>query len=117
MYDRFPKHDRRPGRPHTESKNFSRLRQNDDDDESRFLFSLMKSDTIQLEQDGHRQIFKVKKFEATGKMTFIPINNAMPDKLQYSTGAAWSKMPATLKSMSPQKVVVDLLGRVHPAND
>jgi len=117
MYDRFPKHDRRPGRPHTESKNLSRLRQNDDDDESRFLFSLMKSDTIQLEQDGHRQIFKVKKFEATGKMTFIPINNAMPDKLQYSTGAAWSKMPATLKSMSPQKVVVDLLGRVHPAND
>lgn len=117
MYDLFPKVDRRSGRQHRESKSASALRQVQDDSEAQFLFSLMKNDTIQLEQDGQRQIFKVKKFEATGKITFIPINNAMPDKLQYSTGAAWSKMPTTLKSMSPQKVVVDLLGRVHAAND
>jgi len=117
MYDLFPKVDRRSRCQHTESKSASALRQIQDDSEAHFLFSLMKNDTIQLEQDGQRQIFKVKKFEATGKITFIPINNAMPDKLQYSTGAAWSKMPTTLKSMSPQKVVVDLLGRVHPAND
>jgi hypothetical protein len=78
---------------------------------------LLKNDTIELEKAGCREIFRVKKFEATGKITFVPINNAMPDTLQYGTGSAWSKMPTTLKVMSPQKVVIDLLGRVHPAND
>jgi hypothetical protein len=28
-----------------------------------------------------------------------------------------SKYPSTLKALEPRKVVVDLLGRVHPAND
>jgi len=88
-----------------------------DADEAAFLFSLMKDDTVELEKDGNRGIYRVKKFEATGKITFVPVNNAMLDKMQYSTGAAWSRMPATLKPMSPRKVVIDLLGKVHPAND
>ena len=86
-------------------------------EEATFLFSLMKDDTVELEKDGTRGIYRVKKFEATGKITFVPVNNAMLDKMQYATGAAWSRMPATLKPMSPRKVVVDLLGKVHPAND
>jgi CRISPR-associated endonuclease Csn1 len=86
-------------------------------DEAAFLFSLMKDDTVELEKDGKRGIYRVKKFEATGKITFVPVNNAMLDKMQYTTGAAWSRMPATLKPMSPRKVVIDLLGKVHPAND
>lgn len=90
---------------------------NHDAEESAFLFSLMKDDTVELEKDGIRGIYRVKKFEATGKITFVPVNNAMLDKMQYATGAAWSKMPATLKPMSPRKVVIDLLGKVHPAND
>ncbi|HEX5434361.1 MAG TPA: type II CRISPR RNA-guided endonuclease Cas9, partial [Candidatus Angelobacter sp.] len=117
MYDLFPKRDHRPGRPQAEMNNTCASRRGHDDSEAQFLFSLMKNDTIELELNGYRQIFRVKKFEATGKITFVPLNNAMQDKLQYSTGAAWSKMPATLKSMYPRKVVVDLLGRVHPAND
>jgi CRISPR-associated endonuclease Csn1 len=86
-------------------------------DEAAFLFSLMKDDTVELEKDGARGIYRVKKFEATGKITFVPVNNAMLDKIQYTTGAAWSRMPATLKAMAPRKVVIDLLGKVHPAND
>lgn len=85
--------------------------------EAEFLFSLMKDDTVEIQKDGIPNIFRVKKFEATGKITFVPVNNAMPDKLQYSTGAAWSKMPATLKPLGPRKVMVDLLGKVHSAND
>jgi CRISPR-associated endonuclease Csn1 len=85
--------------------------------EAEFLFSLMKDDTVEIQDDGIPNIYRVKKFEATGKITFVPVNNAMPDKLQYSTGVAWSKMPATLRTLSPRKVIVDLLGKVHPAND
>jgi CRISPR-associated endonuclease Csn1 len=88
-----------------------------DTEEAAFLFSLMKDDTVELEKDGTLGIYRVKKFEATGKITFVPVNNAMLDKLQYATGVAWSRMPATLKPMSPRKVVIDLLGKVHPAND
>jgi CRISPR-associated endonuclease Csn1 len=88
-----------------------------DAEEAAFLFSLMKDDTVELEKDGIRGIYRVKKFEATGKITFVPVNNAMLDKMQYTTGAAWSRMPATLKPMSPRKIVIDLLGKVHPAND
>jgi CRISPR-associated endonuclease Csn1 len=117
MYDLFPKRDHRPGRPKAVTKSIPIRRQMPGQPEAEFLFSLLKNDTIELEKAGCREIFRVKKFEATGKITFVPINNAMPDTLQYGTGSAWSKMPTTLKVMSPQKVVIDLLGRVHPAND
>jgi CRISPR-associated endonuclease Csn1 len=93
------------------------VRRTHDAEEAAFLFSLMKDDTVELEKDGTRGIYRIKKFEATGKITFVPVNNAMLDKMQYATGSAWSRMPGTLKPMSPRKVVIDLLGKVHPAND
>jgi hypothetical protein len=117
IYRRFPRRDRRRGRPQKEVENHADIRRLKSDPEAQFLFSLMKDDTVLIENEGRDNIYRVKKFEATGKITFVPVNNAMPDKLQYSTKAAWSKMPTTLRALKPRKVVVDLLGRIHPAND
>lgn len=88
-----------------------------EDPEAEFLFSLMKKDQIELDTPKGRQIFRVKKFSANGQMWFVPVNNAQEDKDQKEDGTTWSKKPNELRKLSPRKVVVDLLGRVHPAND
>jgi hypothetical protein len=50
-------------------------------------------------------------------MWFVPVNDAHDDGQQMKLGITWSKKPNTIKEIKPRKVVVDLLGRVHPAND
>jgi hypothetical protein len=84
----------------------------------RFLFSLAKNDSLELDTiDGARAIFRVKKFYASGQIWFTDVNNAQADADQLKRKTTWSKTPAALKALNPRKVVVDLLGRSHPAND
>jgi len=77
----------------------------------------MKGDTIELDYDGRRQVFRVKKFYAAGSIWVTHVNNAQKDEEQQRDKTRWSKRPNELKALHPRKVVVDLLGRVHPAND
>lgn len=85
--------------------------------EAEFLFSLMKGDTVELDYGGTRQIFRVKKFYSTGSIWFTHVNNAQKDEDQKKDRTRWSKRPDALRELKPRKVTIDLLGRVHPAND
>jgi CRISPR-associated endonuclease Csn1 len=84
----------------------------------RFLFSLAKNDSLELDMsDGARVIFRVKKFYASGQIWFTDVNNAQADADQLKRKTTWSKTPAALKALNPRKVIIDLLGKSHPAND
>ena len=85
--------------------------------DAEFLFSLMKGDTIEIDHKGARQVFRVKKFYAAGSIWLTHANNAQKDDEQKRDKTTWSKRPNELKALHPRKVVVDLFGRVHPAND
>ena len=85
--------------------------------DANFLFSLMKGDTIEIDQDGRRDIFRVKKFYAAGPIWLTHANNAQPDKDQFRDKTTWSKTPNVLKELHPRKIIVDLLGETHNAND
>jgi hypothetical protein len=74
----------------------------------------MKDDTIEVEHSTGTQILRVKKFNEHKQMWFVPVNDAHDDGQQMKLGITWSKKPNTLKDLKPRKVVVDLLGRVHP---
>jgi CRISPR-associated endonuclease Csn1 len=89
----------------------------DEDYETEFLFSLMKGDLVEMELQGHRGVYRVKKFYSSGQIWFAHCNNAQPDKDQQRDGTRWSKRPDSLRQLNPRKVTVDLLGRIHPAND
>jgi hypothetical protein len=89
----------------------------EDDSGAEFLCSLMKGDMVEMDYNGRRGIFRVKKFYSAGSIWFAHANNAQPDKDQQRDGTRWSKSPGALRQMKPRKVVVDLLGRVHSAND
>jgi CRISPR-associated endonuclease Csn1 len=85
--------------------------------DAEFLFSLAKDDTLEVDWEGERAIFRVKKFFDNGQIWFVPVNDAHEDAKQTELKLAWSKRPNTLKPLRARKVVVDLLGRVHPAHD
>jgi hypothetical protein len=95
----------------------NRTLQADQDTEAFFLFSLMKGDTVEMDYDGARRVCRVKKFYAGGQIWFTSVNNAQNDEDLKRFKATWSKRPNTLKAVNARKVVVDVLGRVHPAND
>jgi CRISPR-associated endonuclease Csn1 len=86
--------------------------------DARFLFSMMRDDTIEITDDSGSQLFRVKKFGAENKQVWlVPLSDAHSDSQQRKLGIMWSKSPNFLKRLTLRKVVVDLLGRVHPAND
>ena len=86
--------------------------------EAEFLFSLSKDDSIEMDTREGRRIFRVKKFYGQDNRTwFVPINDANLDKQQTDLGITFALVPKDLKEAKARKVVVDLLGKVHPAND
>src|ERR1039458_5452573 len=89
----------------------------EDDPSEEFLFSLMKGDMVEMDYGERRGIFGVKKFYSSGQIWFAHANNAQQDKDQQRDGTRWSKRPDALRELRPRRVVVDLLGRVYPAND
>ena len=117
VYDRAPRRDKRPGRPKKPVYGAAVSRVSKEYPEAEFLFSLMKDDTVEMDFQGERAIFRVKKFYANGQIWFTSANNAQDDAEQKKQKTTWSKYPNTLRPLNPRKVVVDLLGKVHPAND
>lgn len=117
VYDRCPRRDKRKGRPKNHVYGAAVSRVSSEYPEAEFLFSLMKDDTVEMDFKGGRAIFRVKKFYANGQIWFTSVNNAQQDADQMKQKTTWSKSPNTLRPLNPRKVVVDLLGKVHPAND
>jgi CRISPR-associated endonuclease Csn1 len=93
------------------------LRKHPNEPDAQFLFSLMKDDTIEAATDQGTDVLRIKKFYDSGQLWFVPNNDAHDDAKQKEYGLAWSKTPNSFKDLRPRKVTIDLLGRVHPAND
>jgi len=74
-------------RPVTLMEAYSRHRRNlsvvsrelEDDPSAEFLFSLMKGDMVELDYNGQRGVYRVKKFYTAGHIWFAHANNAQPD--------------------------------------
>jgi CRISPR-associated endonuclease Csn1 len=111
--------------PVTLMEAYSRRRRNlpivsrelEDDPSAEFLFSLMKGDMVEMDYGGQREVFRVKKFYSAGPIWFAGANNAQPDKDQQRDKTRWSKNANALRQLRPRKVLIDLLGNLHPAND
>jgi CRISPR-associated endonuclease Csn1 len=88
-----------------------------DDTEAEFLFSLMKGDIVEMDYQGGRELFRVKKFYAAGRTWFAHVNNAQKDADQKRDGTCWAKPPNGLMQLNARKVTIDLLGHVHPVHD
>ncbi len=89
----------------------------DGDPEAEFLFSVSNDDTIEIKDGDRRKIVRIKKSGENKQIFYVPVNDAHTDADQKKLNIASSKYPSTLKALEPRKVAVDLLGRVHPAND
>lgn len=89
----------------------------DGNPDAEFLFSVSNDDTIEIKEGDGRRIVRIKKSAENKQIFYVPINDAHTDIDQSRLAVVKSKTPATLKALEPRKVVVDLLGKVHPAND
>lgn len=87
------------------------------DPEAEFLFSVSNDDTVEIKDGDGRKIVRIKKSGENKQIFYVPVNDAHTDADQMKLKIVTSKYPSTLKALEPRKIVVDLLGRVHPAND
>ena len=89
-----------------------------------FKFSLMGGDTVKTEIDYDERgklyaagIYRVRTITANGQVSLLKINDSRMKKEIKDAKEWWSPSIDTLRKLNARKVVVDLLGRVHPAND
>jgi CRISPR-associated endonuclease Csn1 len=90
-----------------------------------FKFSLMGGDTVELHRScKHSEgtctpdIYRIRTIAANGQISLVKIADArMKKDILAVKGDWWSPTADTLRKLGCRKVVVDLLGRVHPAND
>jgi CRISPR-associated endonuclease Csn1 len=88
------------------------------DSDANFLFSLAKDDTVEMVLDEIPRIFRVKKFFGQDNRTwFVPVNDAHDDAIQTKLKISFALVPKDMRAAKCRKVVVDLLGRIHNAND
>jgi hypothetical protein len=78
---------------------------------------LAKGDTVEITKNGESHIQRIREFKENKQIFMVPVNDAHPAKEQDALHISWSKKPSTIMPFAPRKVVVDLLGGVHPAND
>jgi CRISPR-associated endonuclease Csn1 len=93
-------------------------------DEYAFMFSLMGGDTVELHQNcDHSRgncaplLYKLRTIAVNGQFSFVRINDARLKEDIKKAKEWWSPTCKGLRKLDCRKVVVDLLGRVHPAND
>ena len=89
-----------------------------------FKFSLMGGDTVETEIDYDERgklytagIYRVRTIAANGQISLLKINDSRMKKDIKDAKEWWSPAIDTLRKLGCKKVLVDLLGRVHPAND
>jgi CRISPR-associated endonuclease Csn1 len=93
-------------------------------DEYAFKFSLMGGDTVELHRNCDHasgkcspSLYRLRTIAANGQLSLVRINDArLKDDIKKAK-EWWSPMCGGLRKLDCRKVVVDLLGRVHPAND
>ncbi|HWR35885.1 MAG TPA: type II CRISPR RNA-guided endonuclease Cas9 [Clostridia bacterium] len=89
-----------------------------------FKFSLMGGDTVELHRNcDHKagccvtEIYRLRSIEGAGVLFFVRATDARLIKDIALAKERWRPGADSLRRMDCRKVVVDLLGRVHPAND
>ncbi len=89
-----------------------------------FKFSLMGGDIIQLHKNCDHaaekclpSLYRIRTIAGNGQLSMVKITDARLIKEIKDAKEWWSPMCDALRRLDCQKVVVDLLGKVHPAND
>jgi CRISPR-associated endonuclease Csn1 len=86
----------------------------DESDGRRFIMSLSKNEILRMNLGGIEGLWRVQKFDINGRVTVRPHNDA-----RKSDDRSFEKSPSVsqLQKAASVKVTIDLLGRVHDAND
>jgi hypothetical protein len=95
-----------------------------DSEDYLFKFSLMGGDIVELHRNCKHEdgkcspdLYRLRTIAANGQLSFVRINDArLKDEIKKAK-EWWSPMSGGLRKLSCRKVVVDVLGRLHPAND
>jgi len=89
-----------------------------------FRFSLMGGDTIELHREcDHANgqclptLYRIRTIAGNGQLSLVTATDARLIKSIKDAKEWWSPRADNLRKLGCRKVVVDLLGRVHPAND
>jgi CRISPR-associated endonuclease Csn1 len=101
---------RRKGVPVVERKHGS-------EEEARFKFSLMGKDTIEVRKGEWFGIYVVRTIASNGQISLARVNDARLKEEMRKANDWWSPRADALRKAEARKVVVDVLGKVHPAND
>lgn len=95
-----------------------------DGPEWKFKFSLMGGDTVETLSDYTERgrlykagIYRIRTIATNGQISLVKITDARMKKDIQTAKEWWSPMADALRKLNCRKVVVDTLGKVHPAND
>jgi hypothetical protein len=77
----------------------------------------MGGDTIQIPAGERAGLFVVRSVWSNGQFTLVKVNDARKETEIKAAREAWFPNAETLRNHNTRKVVVDVLGKVHPAND
>ncbi|MBI3668225.1 MAG: type II CRISPR RNA-guided endonuclease Cas9 [Acidobacteria bacterium] len=83
----------------------------------RFKFSLMGGDTMEITENGVSELYVVRTVASNGQISLARINDARLKHEIRGSGDWWSPRAEGLRKLAARKVVVDIFGNVHPAND
>ncbi|MGH9860270.1 MAG: type II CRISPR RNA-guided endonuclease Cas9, partial [Candidatus Acidiferrales bacterium] len=83
----------------------------------RFKFSLMNGDTLQLQRNGSLELWVVRSVWSNGQLSLCRANDARIISDIKKADDWWTPRADALRHARARKVAVDVLGRVHPAND
>jgi CRISPR-associated endonuclease Csn1 len=87
------------------------------EEEARFKFSLMGKDTIEVRKGERSGIHVVRTIRSDGRVELARVNDARLKGEMIKAKDWWSPTLERLRKDQARKVVVDVLGKVHPAND
>lgn len=95
-----------------------------DTDDYIFKFSLMGGDIVQLHKNCDHaagkcspSLYRLRTIAANGQLSLVRVTDArLKDEIR-KVREWWSPMCDALRKLDCQKVQIDLLGKVHPAND
>lgn len=82
-----------------------------------FKFSVMGGDTVEITEKDISEIFVVRTIASNGQLALARINDARRIKEMKASSDWWQPRSEALRVLNARKVVVDVLGRVHPAHD
>ena len=83
----------------------------------RFKFSLMGGDAVEATENGVTEVLTVRTIATNGQISLARINDARLKAEIQKAEAWWSPRADALRKLNARKVLVGVLGKVHPAND